>query len=207
METLIKSTTAFKIFSTDRQTGKLTHAYLLHFGDRANLRSALKIFAAELFNANGGLLKRIQNESYTDLTIYPQAGKKISVDGVSEIIGDSALRPVEGDKKLYVITDFDTASALVQNKLLKTLEEPPSNVHFLLGAASLAPVLDTVRSRVKTITISPRSKDRGIARLTPRRQKAAAAFWARRRQSSVRAGFNPSAKRLKKSAQLQKFRR
>lgn len=155
MEQLLKNTTAYKILSGDRRSERLSHAYMLHFRDPYNLRAALKIFAAEFFGASGALLARIQNESLTDLTVYPQTGKKISVDGISEIIEDSALRPVEVDKKLYVITDFDSASALVQNKLLKTLEEPPEGVHFLLGAVSLSPVLDTVLSRVKMLEIPP----------------------------------------------------
>lgn len=159
MERLIKGTTAYKIFSTDRRNNKLSHAYMLHIADRASLRNALKILAAEFFAADGSLLPRIQGESYPDFTVYPQDGKKIAVDGISEIIGDSALRPVEGDKKLYVIVDFDTASALVQNKLLKTLEEPLEGIHFILGVTSLAPVLDTVKSRVKLLEIPPFSEE------------------------------------------------
>ena len=158
MERLIKSTTAYKIFAADRKTGKLSHAYMLHFADPKNLRAALKIFAKELFAADSSLAARIEGESYTDLTVYPAEGKKISSDGVSEIIGDSALRPVEGDKKLYIITDFESASALVQNKLLKTLEEPLQGIYFLLGATTLSPVLDTVLSRVKLLEIPPFSE-------------------------------------------------
>lgn len=159
MERLLKSTTAYKIFSADRLSGRLSHAYLLHLADPKNLRAALKIFAAEFYNADSALLSRIQKESYTDLTIYPAEGKKITVDGISEIIEDSTLRPVEGDKKLYIITGFDGASTLVQNKLLKTLEEPLPGIYFLLGATTLAPILDTVVSRVKMLQIPPFTVD------------------------------------------------
>lgn len=159
MEKLLKSTTAYKIFSADRQSNRLSHAYMLHFADQSNLRAALKIFAAEFFAAGGVLKSRIDGESYADLTVYPAEGKKISVDGISEIIENSALRPVEGDKKLYIITGFDSASALVQNKLLKTLEEPLSGIYFLLGVTTLAPVLDTVKSRVKMLEIPPFTAD------------------------------------------------
>ena len=155
VEKLLKSTTAYKIFSADRLSGRLSHAYMLHFADQRNLRAALKVFATEFFAASGALASRIDGESFTDLVIYPAEGKKISVDGISEIIEDSALRPVEGDKKLYIITGFDGASALVQNKLLKTLEEPLPGVYFLLGVTTLAPVLDTVVSRVKMLEIPP----------------------------------------------------
>lgn len=161
MEKLLKDTTAYKIFSADRRNGVLSHAYMLHFADPKNLRAALKIFAKEFFAAEGALAARIDGESYTDLTVYPAEGKKISADGVSEIIEDSSLKPVEGDKKLYIITGFEGASALVQNKLLKTLEEPLEGIYFLLGATTLAPVLDTVLSRVKLLEVPPFS-ERGV---------------------------------------------
>lgn len=161
MEKLIKSTTAYRILLGDRQGGKLSHAYMLHFEDAKNMRKALKLFALEFFGTdeNSALGHRILSESYPDLKIYPEEGKKIMADGAAEIIEDSALRPVEGDKKLYVICGFEQASALVQNKLLKSLEEPLEGVHYLLGVTSLAPVLDTVKSRVKLLEISPFSAD------------------------------------------------
>ena len=46
-------------------------------------------------------------------------------------------------------------NASSQNKLLKTLEEPPANVHILIGATSEYPLLTTVKSRVKKLTIPP----------------------------------------------------
>ena len=161
MDWLIKNTTAYKILEGDRRAGKLSHAYMLDFNDIANLRAALKLFALEFYGEQptGALGARILNESYTDFTVYPAEGKKITADGIAEIIEDSALRPVEGTKKLYVICGFDTASTLIQNKLLKTLEEPLDGVHFLLGVTTLAPVLDTVRSRVKLLEIPPFSEN------------------------------------------------
>ena len=167
MEKLIKNTTAYKILSGDRQGDKLSHAYMLHFEDAKNMREALKLFALEFFGAEGkeNLSHRILNESYPDLKIYPEVGKKIVADGVSEIIEDSALRPVEGDKKLYVICGFDQASTLIQNKLLKSLEEPLQGIHYLLGVTSLAPVLDTVKSRVKLLEIPPFSEKEIFAAL------------------------------------------
>lgn len=167
MERLLRETTAYKILSGDRAQGRLSHAYLLHFRDGANLRAALKIFALEFFGAKEGtiLYDRILGESYADLKVYPQEGKKIAADGVAEIIADGALRPMEGDKKLFIITDFESASALVQNKLLKSLEEPIEGIHFLLGATATAPVLDTVLSRVKLLEIPPFTEEQIYAAL------------------------------------------
>ena len=46
-----------------------------------------------------------------------------------------------------------------QNKLLKTLEEPPKNVHILIGATSEFPLLSTLKSRVKKLEIPAFSKE------------------------------------------------
>ena len=69
------------------------------------------------------------------------------------------MKPVEGTKKLFVLDGFHTASVLVQNKLLKVLEEPPAGVYFLLGATAEHSVLPTVLSRVKRCAVSPFSEE------------------------------------------------
>lgn len=154
MERLIKGTAAYRSFARDVKRGELSHAYLLLFNDKKNEREVLKTFAELVFDGD----RRVRAESLPDLMIYPDEGKKYTADGVGEIISDSALRPVGGDKKLYILLGFDGASAIVQNKLLKTLEEPPEGAHFLLCAASTAPVLDTVLSRVRLLSIPPFSE-------------------------------------------------
>ena len=154
---LITSTAAYKIFAGDKAANRLSHAYMLYYPDAANLRYALKAFARVFFGGEpGGREERlIESEGLADLKIYPKPEKKLTVEAAAEIVDDAYLRPVEGDKKLYIISGFEEASALFQNKLLKILEEPPQGVYFLLGATSLAPVLDTIVSRVKTLEIPP----------------------------------------------------
>lgn len=170
MQQLLQSTTAYKMFSHDAQSGRLSHAYMLCFSDSANLREALKFFALALFGARPGerTAALIEDESFADVKVFPAKDKKPSVSDADEIIADSALKPVEGDKKLYVFTSFESASPVVQNKLLKVLEEPPAGVYFLLGATSLSPVLSTIASRVKLLTIEPFSEDEVFAALCRR---------------------------------------
>ena len=140
---------------------------MLYLNDIKSLKSALKIFALKFFNlseedADG---KRLLKENLVDCRIYPDEGKKLNAEAIAELLSDSALRPLEYDKKLYIISGFNEASALLQNKLLKILEEPPAGVYFLLGVTTLAPVLDTVKSRVKTLTIPPFSESQIFAAL------------------------------------------
>ncbi len=155
MERLIGAAAAYQIFCGDKRADKLSHAYMLYFADARNLRAALKLFALQFFGAekedrNGRL---ILSEGLSDLKVYPRPSLKLTADAAAEIVAAAALKPLEFDKKLYVISDFQTASPIFQNKLLKVLEEPPAGVHFLLGTTSLAPVLDTVKSRVKLLEV------------------------------------------------------
>lgn len=161
MEKLIAQTAAYRIFVGDKASDRLSHAYMLYFDDAANLRNALKRFALVFFGCeeDDRVGRLVQAEGFSDLKIYPKSDKKLTVDVAAEIVDDAYIRPVEGDKKLYIISGFEDAVPLFQNKLLKILEEPPQGVYFLLGATSLAPVLDTIKSRVKLLEIPPFSAD------------------------------------------------
>ena len=161
MKRLIFGTTAYATFSNDVDRKRCSHAYMLHLNDAKNLRNVLKIFALKFFSLseNDADGKRLLNENLPDCRIFPAEGKPLNVDAVNGLLSDSVLNPLEKENKLYIISGFEQASALLQNKLLKTLEEPPAGVYFLLGATTLAPILDTVKSRVKTLTIPPFSSD------------------------------------------------
>ncbi len=159
MEKLFKSTTAYKILEGDKKANRLSHAYLLFFSDGANLRFALKMFACLLYGGDDSTKKRIMDETYPDIKIFPEKGKKMSADDAFKIVEDCTMRPMTGDTKIYVLDGFESCSAVVQNKLLKSLEEPPECVKFLLGCTTLSPVLPTVLSRVKKLEIVPFSEE------------------------------------------------
>jgi replication-associated recombination protein RarA len=141
---------------------------MLYFSDQINLKRVLKLFAEVFFDAKKGDrdYNLIEEEGLPDLKIYPAKDKKLTVNDANDIIDDSALKPIEGDKKLYIISDFDTSAPIFQNKLLKILEEPPEGVYFILGASSLSPVLTTIRSRVRLLEIQPFSDEQIVDALT-----------------------------------------
>lgn len=153
MEQLIFKTAAYKIFCGDVRADRLSHAYMLYFADGRNLRAALKLFALQFFGAqkDGRNGRLILSEGLPDLKVYPRPDGKLTADAAAAIVEDAALKPLEYARKLYVVSDFQTASPIFQNKLLKALEEPPAGVYFLIGTTSTAPVLDTVKSRVKLL--------------------------------------------------------
>ena len=166
MQTLLKTTDAYKLLQSERNENRLNHAYLLILDDARTLREVLNVFARVFFGCEeenaGGRYERIADlitkESYSDCLFFPKKGQKFAVSDVDEIKEESALNPVEGDKKLFVIGDFSELGVAQQNKLLKLLEEPPQNVYFLLGATTSYPILQTVLSRTKKMQLPPFSE-------------------------------------------------
>ncbi len=155
---LIKNTTAYKIFANDKESGTTSHAVLIVCDDSYMLKKYLKIFAKTLmcdekepcFDCR--TCRLIEAENFQDVVFYP-TGKKLVVNDVSDLITKSYVKPLEKDKKLFVITDMQDANVQSQNKLLKILEEPPKNTYILLGATSTYPLLSTILSRVKRLDI------------------------------------------------------
>jgi DNA polymerase-3 subunit delta' len=89
----------------------------------------------------------------------------IGIDVIKEIISRVSLNPYEGSSSVVIIDGAETMSDDAANALLKTLEEPPPQVLFLLLTANENAVLPTVRSRCQTLTLLPLAKEQMVERL------------------------------------------
>jgi DNA polymerase-3 subunit delta' len=76
-------------------------------------------------------------------------------DNVQFIQADAQLKPVMGRAKVYVIVNAEELAEDAGNRLLKTLEEPPKFVVFLLTAVERGAVLPTIASRCQEIRLRP----------------------------------------------------
>ncbi len=152
MRKLIEQTSAYTLIKNAGEN--LHHAYLFLFPDPAFLREGLPYFA-ELFFPSPRAKEQVLCGGFADCVFLPEEDKKFSVENAERIAEEAALKPVEGDRKLFIVSDFSEATPQAQNKLLKILEEPPQGVYFLLGASVVAPVLPTVLSRVEKLEIPP----------------------------------------------------
>ena len=162
MQTLIKTTNAYKLFQAEVSNGTHSHAYLIVMDDKRNLKNVLLSFAKVLYGCDNPyspeeetLASRIENGTFSDCRIFPEEGKKFLVDDAELLTEECFLMPVESNKKVMMVCDFAEANTASQNKLLKLLEEPPFGVVFLLGATSAFSVLPTVLSRVSKLEIPP----------------------------------------------------
>lgn len=158
-ELLAKSTSAFKIISEDKRAGKLSHAYLVINEDSENSGEYLKVLAKLICcddyenGVYGRFSKLIDSNSHPDVLFFPREKQSVTVEDVSNLIEQSYVKPIESEKKVFVINYGESMSATVQNKLLKTLEEPPKNVIILIGAVSEYSLLETIKSRAKKLRI------------------------------------------------------
>ena len=75
------------------------------------------------------------------------AASNRSVSDADEIIQKVALAPVQSRYKIYIIDEVHMLTNQAFNALLKTLEEPPKNVIFILATTEVHKVLDTIKSR------------------------------------------------------------
>jgi DNA polymerase III subunit delta' len=82
--------------------------------------------------------------------------KEILVDQIrNDVLDPLSLPPYEGKRLVFLIQPADAMNPNAQNALLKSLEEPPSYVQFILVTANPAGLLPTIRSRCQEITLQP----------------------------------------------------
>jgi DNA polymerase III subunit delta' len=93
----------------------------------------------------------IAHGRYIEAPSKEYKGKEIPVDQIRALRADAAYPPYEGKRKVYIIADAERMSPSASNSLLKTLEEPPSRVTFLLVAESSVALLPTITSRCQLI--------------------------------------------------------
>jgi len=90
--------------------------------------------------------RSISNSSALDV-IEIDAASNTGVDNIRELIERSSFAPVQCRYKLYIIDECHMLSTAAFNALLKTLEEPPSRVVFVLATTDPQRVLPTIISR------------------------------------------------------------
>lgn len=163
-EELVKDTTAYKIISTEKKNGALSHAYLVVCADKYALKTYLKELAKVIEfqgdDGDGRIAGLIDKNAYVDCTFYPLTGDRIMTADVDDLVSKTYIRPLENKTRLFVLCGAENATPAAQNKLLKTLEDPPKGVVILIGALRESGLLSTVLSRVKKIDVPPLSSEK-----------------------------------------------
>lgn len=101
---------------------------------------------------------KVKENTHPDILEYPTK-KSLAVSDSKDIAEQVIKKTMISDQKIIIINDIDNSSEEAQNKLLKTLEEPPYNVIFLVTTTNLDKVLPTVRSRLVKKQVQPINYD------------------------------------------------
>ena len=134
---------------------KISHAYLFTGPRGTGKTSTARILAKSLNCVNGPTItpcgecescKAVTNSVPIDV-IEIDAASNRSVEDAHNILEKVQYAPVQGKYKIYIIDEVHMLTTQAFNALLKTLEEPPKNVIFILATTESHKVLDTIKSR------------------------------------------------------------
>lgn len=144
-----------KALSNAIESGRIMHAYLFCGPRGTGKTSSARIFAKSLNCVNGptvtpcgkcaGCLDVI-NSTPVDV-IEIDAASNRSVEDARNILEKVQYAPLHGKYKIYIIDEVHMLTTEASNTLLKTLEEPPENVIFILATTESHKVLETIVSR------------------------------------------------------------
>lgn len=131
------------------EQGKIAHAYLLTGPRGVGKTSVARILAHEI-----NQLPYDEEASHLDI-IEIDAASNNGVDDIRALREKAQVAPVSAPKKIYIIDEVHMLSKPAFNALLKTLEEPPAHVVFILATTDADKLPATILSRVQQFFFRP----------------------------------------------------
>jgi len=141
------------------QAGRISHAYLFSGPRGVGKTSIARILAHEI---NG--LPYEDDSMHLDI-IEIDAASNRRIDEIRELRDKVYIAPTSGKYKVYIIDEVHMLTREAFNALLKTLEEPPAHVVFILATTEAHKLPETIVSRTQHYTFKPVSAAKVIAHL------------------------------------------
>ena len=152
-------------------TNKIAHAYLFCGPRGTGKTSIAKIFAKTVNCSNHEKpclccdnCLAIKDGSHPDV-IEIDAASNNGVDEVRSLIEKVKYAPLKGKYKIYIIDEVHMMSTGAFNALLKTIEEPPAHVIFILATTEPYKILPTIISRCQRFDFNKVAKSEMISRI------------------------------------------
>ena len=134
------------------EKNNLSHAHLIVGPEGIGKSILARIFALKILNKDKDL-------NYIDIINYRPEKATFGVDEARKIIEEVSKKAFEGDKKVIIIHKANTLTVQAQNALLKTIEDPPYGVFFIILCENLELMLETIRSRCQIYKLTPLNKE------------------------------------------------
>ncbi len=157
-----------KTLSATIGEGFLSHTVLIE-GEKGTGKRELAVWLAKAILCknskapceNCAVCRKISDGNHPDVEIYDGSGsaRSFHIESIREIKNTLWLAPNESDEKIYILLEIQNMTTEAQNALLKSLEEPPPHVRFIMTCDNRGSLLDTIISRAAVYTLDPQSKD------------------------------------------------
>jgi DNA polymerase-3 subunit gamma/tau len=138
-----------KTLTTALNTNNISHAYLFTGPKGVGKTSVARILAHEV---NG--LEYSDDSSHIDI-IEIDAASNRRIDEIRELRELVYMAPVQAKYKVYIIDEVHMLTKEAFNALLKTLEEPPAHVIFILATTDAHKLPETIISRTQRYSFKP----------------------------------------------------
>lgn len=144
-----------KTLKNELDSGKIVHAYLFTGTRGTGKTTCAKILAKAIncLNSKGGdpcgeceICRMIANDEITDI-VEMDAASNNGVDDIRELREQVNFAPATAKYRVYIIDEVHMLSGAAFNALLKTLEEPPEHVVFILATTEVHKLPATILSR------------------------------------------------------------
>jgi DNA polymerase-3 subunit delta' len=161
------------------ETGQVSHAYLFVGPPGSGKTETGLEFAAAILCEQGGCGEcdsciRVAHRTHPDVRILsPEGASGYVIEQVRELNRDVFLAPIRATRKVYLIQRADLLTGAAANAFLKTLEEPPDDVVFILLGRVQSNIMETILSRCQVVLFR-RIPEQGACRYLERSTGATA---------------------------------
>jgi DNA polymerase III delta prime subunit len=137
------------------KNGSLSHAYLFHGENQAEIFLFVQSLANFLENGNFGKSKKLLKEI---LVVSPDEKNVIGIDAVKQLKNFLWQKPVNSSRRLAVVNGAQNLTPQAQHAALKIVEEPPQSALIIFIAATIEDLLPTLNSRLQKIYFPSRAR-------------------------------------------------
>ena len=142
---------------------RLPHAVLIQGEEGLGKKTFARLFAGEILalgreeGAKAHIRDQVEREAHPDfVSVVPEGGaRSFHIDAIRALLEGLYLAPNQSRYRVYLLAESHRMTEQAQNALLKSLEEPPGHVVFLLTCDDGASLLPTLLSRSYCLRLAP----------------------------------------------------